>query len=102
MEELFEKILAVDERAKKLAAGENHDSGNTDAEIAEKIESFKKKADEDFTETLSAEIDKYHKTAEKRIEELKKTVDEQKKRLSAQVDENHEKWIKEIMEEIVS
>ena len=37
MKEIFEKILAIDERAKKIAAGEEQANRDADAELAEKL-----------------------------------------------------------------
>ena len=44
MNEIFEKILAIDERAKKIAAGEEQANRDADAELAEKLDN-KRKAD---------------------------------------------------------
>lgn len=101
MKEIFEKILAIDERAKKIAGGEGQENRDTDAELSEKLARLKKEIDDKYNADLNSEIEKDKADAQKRIAELEKTVEEQKKSLDERARNSREKWIDEIMKEII-
>lgn len=102
MKEIFEKILAIDERAKKVAAGEGKTEENVDAEIEKKLAQMKKDIDDKYSVDLISEIEKDKTDAKMRIAELKKAVEKQKKALDECAGANHEKWVDEIVKEIIS
>ena len=101
MNEIFEKILAIDERAKKIAAGEEQANRDADAELAEKLAKLKNDFDDKYSADLNSEIEKDRADAQKRIAGLEKAVEEQKKALDKTAQDNREKWIDGIMKELI-
>ena len=101
MEEILAKILAVDERAKKIAADGTEVTDGIGSDLSEKIEQLKKNIDEKFSEEIEQETKKNREAADNRISELKNNLEQKKLEMKRQFDTNKDKWISEIMEEIV-
>lgn len=101
MKEIFAKILAVDERAKKIAEDNGLNVIDADAEISIKTEELKNKTDSDMYAEIEAETKKCRCDAEKRISEINTAVDKQKEKLAETVRANTEKWVNETVAEIV-
>lgn len=100
MEEVLAKILALDERAKKVASEDLKKYGNSDAEIIKKAEELKAKLAEEANSSAERETERYRTDADTRIAEINAAVTDGKKALSDTARDNKEKWADEIVRKI--
>lgn len=101
MEDLIMKIIDIENKAQELIA----DAKKADKELSERIDNDTHKLQDDIERKMKAKNASLRKfeeeDAQKQIKEISESTDKNLSRLEEKYNANKEKWINEIVENII-
>lgn len=101
MEDLIMKIIDIEDRAQELIK----DAKKADRELEERLENETKKLEKDIVRKAEVKRETLkqieNEDADRKIEEINSEVEKQIQSLNAKYIENKDKWVNEIVENII-